>query len=299
MSLTCKIPPGAQDVRGLISTERLTVGETWEPEPLEPEVGDAFKRTVTLRASDVPGMLFPSIPAPEVPGLGVYREEPVIGDRIERGTMTGERTEVITYVCEQPGTIEIPAISFRWWDPTAAKWQANNLPAVALEVRPNPAVATLAVSEEASAGRSFGRIGWSALLGLAALLAAAWVSRPWWQSRLTARHLTRTAQEAALFSKVRQACRSGSAADAYMALTHWLPTWDLQTSSIGAAAAPSSPDLPAELLRLQRALVDANTAWSGRELARLLTLWRRRRLARIRQDARHGLPVLNPGSGLE
>ena len=53
-----RTPPGAQGIRGLISTTDLQATQTWDPEPDELTVGDAIERTITLHAADVSGMAF-------------------------------------------------------------------------------------------------------------------------------------------------------------------------------------------------------------------------------------------------
>jgi len=35
---------------------------------------------------------------------------------MQRGEFIGERVETITYVCERPGTVTIPALAIHWWD---------------------------------------------------------------------------------------------------------------------------------------------------------------------------------------
>ena len=35
---------------------------------------------------------------------------------MQRGEFIGEPVETITYVCERPGTVTIPALVIHWWD---------------------------------------------------------------------------------------------------------------------------------------------------------------------------------------
>ena len=77
-TFTCKVPPGAKGIRDLISTTQLTSSQTWEPEPENLKVGDAIKRTVTLRAADVSGMAFAPMRHLEIEGLGSYPGEPTV-----------------------------------------------------------------------------------------------------------------------------------------------------------------------------------------------------------------------------
>ena len=58
-----KLPPGAEELGSLISARNLKVEETWTPEPGKAKAGDAFTRTITFTAPEVPAMAFPPFPA--------------------------------------------------------------------------------------------------------------------------------------------------------------------------------------------------------------------------------------------
>lgn len=57
---------------------------------------------------------------PPQTGLGVYPKPPVVEDAMQRGEFTGQRVETVTYICEQPGTYTLPALTIpallRWLD---------------------------------------------------------------------------------------------------------------------------------------------------------------------------------------
>lgn len=96
LTLTPKMPPGAEKLVTIISTRDLTVTEKWDPAPKDAVTGDAFTRTVTFQAPDIPGMAFLPMPELQIPGIGIYAEAPVVHDRMERGDFVGERTEIIS-----------------------------------------------------------------------------------------------------------------------------------------------------------------------------------------------------------
>jgi len=54
-----KIPPGADNLQGIISTTELKARQEWAPQSREFRVGDAFKRTIVLSAADISGHSHP------------------------------------------------------------------------------------------------------------------------------------------------------------------------------------------------------------------------------------------------
>ncbi|MGC4075036.1 MAG: BatD family protein [Nibricoccus sp.] len=142
VSFEVKLPPGAENLGTLISAKTLTVDEKWSPKtPNTAKTGDAFTRTITFRAEDVPGMAFPPFAAAPVPGLAVYAKPPEVHDNTERGELTGVRVETINYVCQEPGHVTIPAVHFSWWDIGAEKLQTIDLPEQSFDIALDPATA--------------------------------------------------------------------------------------------------------------------------------------------------------------
>jgi hypothetical protein len=66
------LPPGADQERGIISTTRLEARQTLEPSTTECKVGDAMKRSISLRAAGISGMAFEPAQYPPVAGVGIY-----------------------------------------------------------------------------------------------------------------------------------------------------------------------------------------------------------------------------------
>jgi len=153
LSLTAKAPHGAEGLGGIISARGLTAVESWTPaEPKKAKAGDAFTRTVTYAAPDVPAMAFPPFPIARVDGLGAYPKPPEVLDHSDRGELRGERRDIVTYVCQRPGTFVIPAARLSWFDLDAQKVQTIDFPARTIEVAPNPALAAAPAIQPTSAG---------------------------------------------------------------------------------------------------------------------------------------------------
>ncbi len=142
VSWTVKLPPGGEKLGVLISSHDLKVTEIWNPDPsqVKPKTGDAFTRTITYFASDVPAMIFPPFPHEEIDGIGIYPQTPEISERSNRGETESIRKEKIVYVCEKPGWVTIPSTSFTWWDLDKLRFQTIAFPQQTLQVVLNPAI---------------------------------------------------------------------------------------------------------------------------------------------------------------
>ena len=128
VTLLSNIPAGAENIRGLVSTTQLTAEQTWQSPDETPEVGDALQRTVSLQAVDVSGMAFTPLEHEDIPGVGIYPAQPTVEDTSNRGSLNGSRTEVVTYVFEQSGEVQIPDIEFSWWNLADSKLEHVVLP---------------------------------------------------------------------------------------------------------------------------------------------------------------------------
>ena len=99
-----KQPPGIKSSSFFLTTESLTVHETWEPQPGPVQVGAMFKRTIVQQATNISGMALEPGPAVAPDGLQLYPGKVEINDTAERGDLAGERRETLTYLVTKPGT---------------------------------------------------------------------------------------------------------------------------------------------------------------------------------------------------
>ena len=260
LRIEARMPPGAEGIAGLVSTSELTVQDRWEPQPGRARVGDAFTRTVTRTAPDVPGLAFPPLRLAGSEGLAAYPAAPIVRDRTERGAFTGTRIDAVTYVCERPCTITLPAVELPWWNVASQRLETAPLPAVTIEV-----------ARGASTARSRSLVWWVGGMVLVLAAATAW----WMRGHLRGawrRHRARVeASEAGHFARVERACRAGDPVAAYNALLAWL---DVRS---GGAHSPTLRDdllashgddeLRRRVVALEDAVVDGKTRWDGAGLA--------------------------------
>lgn len=178
VSFDANIPPGAEGLATLISARDLKATETWRPKPGAAKAGDAFTRTVTFSASEVPAMAFPQFPVTNIAGLGVYPKAPKLLDKNERGTTTGQRQDAFVYVCKQAGQFVVPGARFTWWDLDSQRLRTINFPAQTFRVVANPAPTPAALGK--------GKRNWRVEVrswGPVAAIVAAVVGFGWWTRR--------------------------------------------------------------------------------------------------------------------
>ncbi|NND57750.1 MAG: hypothetical protein HKN57_10890 [Xanthomonadales bacterium] len=301
LPIEAKLPPGAAGNGLLVTTTSFDMDFSWTPEvsgetPVELKVGDALTLQVNRRADSVPGMVFALLPEFSIEGLGVYPETPAVEDRINRGELTGNRTDSVTFICEREGSYTLPELRFQWWDPERETLSEQIIPAVSLAVAANPAYQTspTAAGEPGEPG-----LDWKLTLGIVALilLAAYLLRRVVHRAALAVHHWleARKAGEAWAFSQVRKSCAANSPAAAYNAISVWLQRFDPQAglNLLDLAATRGNQDLMRESIRLQENLTSGSGRdWNGGRMAALL--------ARIRKDASRtetpgdDLPPLNP-----
>lgn len=278
-----KRPPGTDGLGYLVSTHELVLVEQWSSNPGAVAVGDTIIRTVSQRASSVPGMALAPIPNSAPVGVRVYATTPEIVDRTERGAFEGQRKDILTYLVERPGEHILPALVYYWWDPITNQLKSKTLPALTLRV-PVPED-----PEEVQAG-SVEYARWVALLILGAMIACVF-----WQRSLLARWFHRLksmvdSPEQANYRKLLKACRQDDGITAY---TLWHQLHDL-----GEPDDTNSPDIKAAISDLERHLYGSpGTTWSGDLLSRALRQNRQLFPALhwpMRQRAEGLLPPLNP-----
>lgn len=162
LAVESRLPDGAAGGELLVTTTEFTMDAGWDrPIPdagsLQLLAGDALTLEVRRRAADVPGMVFAPLLAPAIAGLGVYPESPRVEDSVNRGVLTGTRTDRITFVCEAPGRYEIPEWRFQWWDPERQQLSEKVIPPLQLEVKANPAFgSTAGPARAADEGNPYG-----------------------------------------------------------------------------------------------------------------------------------------------
>ena len=298
------MPPGATANALVLSTSDFEVNFQWSPSaadeaPIPARIGDAVTLKITRQASDISGMLLSPLPVFSIAGIEAYPEAPLINDRVNRGSLTGERTDTTTWILEQPGEYEWPDLSIQWWDPLKQQLKQKQVDGLKLSVSASPAAAT-PVAINTSGGQL---IPWQQLLiVMIALLTASFLV---WKfgGRITA-PIVRWAQayasspavlEKAAFRVARAACRDNQAPVAYALIYRWLECFVPGCSIVQEFPKLASDEIfVGQMTELQRNIVDRDETWNGRNLS--VSLARVRRVLRSAHQDRaiKILPTLNP-----
>ncbi len=109
-------PKNARDLDPFIAAEDLTLEQVVEGDPENLKPGGAFTRMVTARIKGSSSIFLPPMLDAEVEGLSAYPKEPVIIEKLERGTVSGERVESVTYVTQASGRFTAPSVHLLWFN---------------------------------------------------------------------------------------------------------------------------------------------------------------------------------------
>jgi hypothetical protein len=298
VSFTAKKPPGSGALGTVIAARNLKITDEWRPEPKAPRVGDAFMRTLTVSADDVPGMVFPSFRLDGVEGLVAYPKEPSIDDHTERGSLTGQRIEATTYVCEVAGTVAVPVRTLTWYDLDTNELKMATVPgrafAIAPAPKPDPTPDRGAPALNARSGQ------WRDVVVIGSFLVLGGALAAWLWRRCARSYETWSGSEPADFARLRRACHSNDPHTAFVVLLHWLDRFGLMSLDELARRA-DDPELTAEIAGVANRVYVPHEAqsveWSGDQLFARIALARRRlSVSTTRPDA-NSLPPLNPVRG--
>jgi hypothetical protein len=244
------IPAPASLLDPFLATSRLVLEQEVLGTVDELEVGDSIKRTITVRARDLPAMfippLFPDGASPS--GLRAYPQSPVSQDLPVRDSdhTVGRRTESVTYVMEEPGDYTLPELDLRWWNRRTGRIETAEAPAISFQVSV-PAVAVGMGDDGPSvAAGGFGdrlmrfTIATAMVLMLIALMVKAF-RRPVRRLFLgwAARRRRRAASEPVRFRQLQRLARRGKPHDIYQALAIWLGS--IEGPLVSLASLPGRP----------------------------------------------------------
>lgn len=300
LTFTARTPPGAEKIHGLISTERLSADQTWQPETSELSVGDTLERRITFSADNVSAMVFTPLVFAGAEAFDVYPKPPEVEDRYDRGDLTARRVEAVTYVFKRTGRVELPSVTITWWDLSRKALRKTVLPSRTFNVAPSAAARATSPMASVDAAPSSRRwIYGGAFILLATVLAVRFgkpLQRRWrtWRSQ-------RQHAEKAFFGHFVHTAREGNPADTLGALMRWLDRIHdgQQAARLDRFLQSFSNDqgkTAAEAL-VRAADSKAPVKWQGRGLANSMTQARRRWLARRRLSEKGShLPLLNPQS---
>ena len=306
LSFTVADPPGGPASTPTFAARGVTITQSFDRDPSKMKVGEAVVRTITVYAEDTQSMLIPVIPVVAAKGMKQYSKSPQIADGVEAEDRTtgSTRTETITYVAETAGTVEIPAISYPWFDVDAQANAMATLPATTVNVTV-PVSAHTGLSPQLEQDVHNGARAWVTRKVLLVMAAAA-ISLgaagyllvrllPWMTGKLRTRRNARRNSEPRKFANLVASIRSGDPVTIYRDLAIWTRSTGYKSIADWVSQC-GEHDVARETRKLERELFGADRNRPDLDRAALrqaVKAWRR---AQKPVQTRHAstLPGLNP-----
>jgi len=141
------VPTALARVDHWVAAPVFNVSQRFDRELDNLAVGDAFEREIVFKAEGVMAMMLPTFDAEEIQGLAAYAQPSALNNNSNRGTTLATRVEHITYIVEEQGQYQLPALDYYWWDTTRGELQLRFLEAVDIVVGKGTAGKTSAASE--------------------------------------------------------------------------------------------------------------------------------------------------------
>jgi hypothetical protein len=268
------------------------------------KVGDSLTRRLLVEADGAQAMLIAPAEFASIAGLKAYPQPAEVKPLDDgRGSVSGgQRRDSLSYVIEQAGSYQLPAMQVHWWDASAGQLRSAEVPAVAFEAQANTAYRLpfdlQADLQRLGRGQHIQLSRFSLLIagGVLLLGLAGYFGRPWLSQQRRRLHGWRARRQAARLASEAYAWRQLQRAWRHTPLPLApLYSW-LQRSSGNANLRELSQQLPvAAGLALQQALAASYGAppahaASTQQLRNSLPALRRA----LRKHARNKAPALLP-----
>ncbi|WP_204113469.1 BatD family protein [Shimia biformata] len=135
VELLGKVPAGAEGLDPFLAATGLTLTQTIEgaEAPLLP--GDSVTRKLVAKVEGTSPVFLPPLLKPEqIEGVSIYPSEPVLEEKVQRGEISGSRTESVTYLAQSGGGGQADAVSIQWFNLDTGKIETAVVDAVPLAV---------------------------------------------------------------------------------------------------------------------------------------------------------------------
>lgn len=259
-------PAGTERLRVLLSTTKLDVEDGWDRSTDGARVGDAFTRTISMRAQDVPGLLLPVLPLERVEGLEAYPSDPSVDTATGRGAFVGTRVEHVTYICATEGTAVVPTLTLRWWNVATETLESVELDGVTFDIAAGAVVPETEDPVAPGSTRGWSR-WWTAILAVTGVVIVLIVTQ---RARLAAwrdaRRSRWRASERGRFAALRAELSGDDARSSLTALYRWLDVRGGRGEAAtieGLCRSVGDPELDRELEALVGAASGSTDSWSG------------------------------------
>ncbi|MEM6363728.1 MAG: BatD family protein [Planctomycetota bacterium] len=299
LTLNVMRPDGMPLDKDLLVTKSFRATQAWSDRSEVFIVGDGVRRTISRTAVGVPSLMIPPMEFQQVDGIRNYLMQPETDNAINRGELTCERIDVVTYVFEEPGVYELPDESLAWFDPETGETRHKILEGLSVTVE-LPTVSAEEASDRVESRSDRGFAGSLAAIvlisGLAVIVVMASFrerSRACWKRYLAKRQ----SSEWYRYRRFRFASRASTPAAALRELTKWSDTVQSHERAPRLDRLIHRYGTPEDQKRLHElhVAVDQSPAdWSGSALRDAITSVRRTLREQSNDSKRRGSSVLPP-----
>ncbi|MBM7061823.1 BatD family protein [Pseudomonas sp. UL073] len=215
LSLLARLPEGVAPGQQLLVAQNLKFTQQLVRSQDALRVGDNLVRRLTIDADGAQAMLIPAPAFAEVDGLKRYVKTPQVLPLSDgRGGITGgRRVDEVSYVIDQAGHHELPAIELHWWDTASNRQRTSSVPAVEFDAVANTAYqAPFSIAEDLQKLGQHARVRiaqhWLLLAALVLIGGLAWYwGAPWWRRARQALQRRRAERQQAYLQSAEYAWR--------------------------------------------------------------------------------------------
>ncbi|HEC28588.1 MAG TPA: protein BatD [Gammaproteobacteria bacterium] len=125
--------------RNWLPAEAVTLGDSWTKNPPRFRAGEPVSRTITIQARGLSGSQIPELAIASPANARLYPETPHQESRTDGQILYGIRTQTLTYIPGAQGTLDVPAVTIKWWDTRRNITASTTLPARQFKVLPGAA----------------------------------------------------------------------------------------------------------------------------------------------------------------
>lgn len=237
---TVLAPPGEIDTSQWLSAYSLSLSDTWD-KPLDNlKTGDVLERRIRVRAGGALAALIPPIELDSIPFGKTYPKTPILGNSQNKSSFSGSRTEIITYLIEEDGTFEIPAIEVAWFNLSSRQLERKIIDPISIQVAANPDLEFILsqqkalqealaneLPQEVEDDKPFEFLGlnwWQLILVITVVIAVirlfiSWIRRL--QDRIRVKKEEEYASEAHYFKQLKQSLEQGDPEEMIRQLFFW------------------------------------------------------------------------------
>lgn len=143
ISIEVKPVPAAYGSKWWIPAEDVKLYAEWNPSRPTFKVGEAVNRTIYVKAVGVSETQLPDIRFASAEGLKQYPEKAIAQNSIEKDSVVAVKKISNVYIPNTAGRLTIPAVEVNWFNVKTNKPETAVLPAVNIQVAPNPSMTVL------------------------------------------------------------------------------------------------------------------------------------------------------------